>query len=411
MIRFARPESTGLRRSLRAPRRAYILIAILGFTAIATSLGLAFLDANSTAMPEAVNLQGKVRAEYLAGSGFDIASHYLMYPPTTINLGNYWTGAANVAVDGGSDTFSVSVLRADAWSPAQSDLNQFRITAQGTARNPDGSTRARRSIQADVLAPLTGRWSIPYASLATTTLTATLPAGVSVYGDIHSNGGLTGAGWCQGKVSAVLTALWTGTGPPASITSLAAAFTSPSAVAASYAPTYVIQGRSYSAHTSYSANDMRPTDTTALNALDMSSTNPGRIIRAPAGTFRLRQDAKLNGTLVVSGGNLELDSTGIEVTAVPGFPALVVQGNIVFSSDNAAAVVTGPVVCSGTIQDGGRNNCTLRVIGACITRGGITNTGTGNQFRLDWDASRSVFWDVQNAAPRQPMTVLNWKED
>jgi len=390
-------------------RRAYILIAVLGFTALATSLGLSFLESNTTLMPEAVNLYGKVRAEYLAGSGFAMASHYLMYPPTTVPVDGYWTGACGVGVDGGGDYFDVAVLRSDAWTPPRNDPNLYRISAIGVAKNPDGSVRGKRSITAEVQAPLTGRWNIPYGLLCTTTITGSVPAGVSVYGDIHSNGMLNGLGWCQGNVSAVLTATWTGTGPPASLTSSAPSFPSPSASVAYYSPTYTIRGRTYSAYTSYSKNYMGSGDASALNAVDMSANNPGRIIRAPNGNFRLRRDVRLTGTLIVQ-GNLELDSRGIELTALNGFPALVVQGSIAFVSDDAAAIVTGPILCSGAISDAGRKNCSLIVTGPVITRSGCSLMGSGTQFRFYWDANRALFWDVEGKTARTPLTVLSWKE-
>jgi len=62
-------------------RRGYILIVVLGLTLLVTSLGIAFLEANSTAMPEAFNRLHAARAQYLAESGIHIASHYLIVPP------------------------------------------------------------------------------------------------------------------------------------------------------------------------------------------------------------------------------------------------------------------------------------------------------------------------------------------
>jgi hypothetical protein len=50
-----------------ASRRAYILVVVLGFTAVVTALGWAFLAAHSTVMPEAVNRYGGVRAQYKIG--------------------------------------------------------------------------------------------------------------------------------------------------------------------------------------------------------------------------------------------------------------------------------------------------------------------------------------------------------
>ena len=60
--------TTFRKRTSHGPRRAYILLIVLAFSALASSLGMSFLEANSTVMPEAVNYQGTIRAESLASS-------------------------------------------------------------------------------------------------------------------------------------------------------------------------------------------------------------------------------------------------------------------------------------------------------------------------------------------------------
>jgi len=191
----------GERTGRLSGRRGYILIIVLGFTAIATALGLAFLDANSTVMPEAVNYKGSIRAQYQAGSGVAMASHYLMYPPTTVAYGSYWTGANNVSIDGSTDYFNVSAARADSWTPAQSDPNLYRITATGVATDPSGSVRAKKQVTAEVMTPLTQKWQWPYTYFSTGALS--VPTVASIYGDAFSNSSLTGTGFCNGKLGAV----------------------------------------------------------------------------------------------------------------------------------------------------------------------------------------------------------------
>src|SRR5205823_4486234 len=120
-----------------------------------------------------------------------------------------------------------------------------------------------------------------------------------VTGDIHTNGALTGTGWCNGALSACGTVSWTGTGSPTSSTPSATAVTAPSTNLMKYA-IYTIRGKSYTA-TAYSSGTMRDTDATALNAIDMSATNPGRIIVATNPPLAFRLNANLNGTLVING--------------------------------------------------------------------------------------------------------------
>jgi hypothetical protein len=392
-------------------RRAYILIVVLGYTAIATSLGLAFLDANSTVMPEAVNYKGTVRAQYLAGSGVSVAGHYLMYPPTTVAYNQYWPGANGIAIDATSDYFDVSVLRSDQWNPlpAVPDPNTYRITATGVVHNPDSSIRAKRSVTAEVLVAPPRKWQIPYGYLATAT--TSIPQRVSIAGNIHSNGSLTGLGFCQGIVSAVASASWTGTGPPAAVRSLQPAFSAPSASPAYYY-SYTLRGKTYMAYTGFTANQMTQADADALNAIDMSATNPGRVIRLPPGDFQLDPAVQLNGTLLVTSGNLVIHSGGARrITAVQDFPALVISGNILIEDDDGAIDFAGSVLCGGRFTDNGRSRTAISVSGAAIFGASPAISTSDDTYVFSWNAARSTFWDFQTTPVKQPITVLSWKEN
>jgi hypothetical protein len=176
-------------------RRAYILLVVLAFTALASALGMSFLEANSTVMPEAVNYHGMVRAEALASSGVALASHFLLYPPTNLSLTQYYTGATGVTLDSTGDYLDVSVARSDAWSPAQTDLNLYRISATGVAKDPGGAIRAKRSATAEIQAPPIGKWQFTQAFISST-LALVVPTRATITGDVHSNGNISGTGSC-----------------------------------------------------------------------------------------------------------------------------------------------------------------------------------------------------------------------
>jgi hypothetical protein len=390
-------------------RRAYILFVALGFVAVATALGLAFLDANSTVMPAAVNYHASLRAQYQAGSGVALAQHYIMYPPTSVPYGSYWTGAGNISVDGGVDYCNVNVLRADGWSPALSDPNRYRITATGVACDADGAVRARKTVTVDVQAPLTQKWQIPYAYLSTGSVAVT--SATTIKGDMHSNGTLSGLGWCNGKLTAVSACSWSGTGPPISQASSTPTFTPvPTASVSSYT-TYTILGRSHTAYTGFSSSTMTQSDAAALNAIDMSATNPGRIIIAPAGDFRVRGNVSLSGTLVVS-GRCEFDDAGNHaITAVNYFPSLVSTGDLQMRADNMNITLVGPVICGGRIDNNSRTATNLDVTGPWISATQETGTRSDSVLTFTYSAQRSVFWDLQNALTPPPITVLSWTEN
>jgi len=380
-------------------RRGFILILVLGLTVVVTTLGISFLESNSTAMPEAVNRAAAARARYLAESGIALGTRYLMHPPSTVAPGGYWTGGTGIAIDATSDYTNV-VIAQDAVDP-----KLFTIAAMGIVKDPDGAIRGKRSSAAQVIVPDDGKWHIPYAILGSS---MTIPATVTVQGDIHANGTLLGFGNCTGNVSASGLANWMGTGPPASVTSGAAQYARPQADPTLYA-TYNIRGTSYTADTSLGGYFLNSSAASSLNAIDMSATNPGRIIMAPAGDFELRKNVQLIGTLVVQ-GNLML-SDGVQVTALAGYPALVVTGDIVFWSGNMAATVLGSVICGGIINDGGYNNLTLSVTGAFVTGNGFNIFNSSGAYVLTWDRNLATFWDFRKSSEQFPITILNWKED
>ncbi len=389
-------------------RRAYILLIVLAFTALASSLGMSFLEANSTVMPEAVNYSGTVRAEVLASSGIAMASHYLLYPPTTVDLFSYYTGASGATIDSSGDYFDVSVSRSDKWSPPKTDLNLYRLIATGVAKDPSGAIRAKRSITAEIQAPPIGKWQFTQALWSNSTLY--VPSQAFVTGDLHTNGNLTGNGSCTGAISASGTAIWTGSGPPKSVVSLASAISAPT-IAPYQAAKYTIRGVMYSTYF-LNKNDLSQSDTDALNAIDMSATNPGRIIILKDGNAKLHKDTNVNGTIVVN-GRLEFEESGSRsITAVAGFPALVVTGDIRVNNNDSITTVTGSILCGGIMDTNSKDRSSITVTGTCLAVGGLDIPKPTSSQVFNWSATWSVFWDIQNVPPApQPMTILDWKEN
>lgn len=388
-------------RRTRTLRRGYILVVILGFTAVVTALGIAFLESSTTAMPEAGNRLYVSRAQYLAESGVNLAQHYLMYPPTTVSTGNYWTGANSVAIDTTNDYSNVTVTRDGTYK------DQFVIQSIGYAKDFDQKIRGKKTITTRVIAPTMPKWSIPYALMNKSS--ELVPWGARIYGDLHVNGALVGSvgSWCNGKLTATTSLIWWGGGPPISST-IASTFTAPAGVVTNYA-TYKLNGSTYAAN-AYAGAQLRTADAATLNATNMSATNPGRIILANRNDkLRIRDPLSLSGTLVVS-GDLEIDATGVVITALTDYPALVVSGNIAFTRDSATLNVIGSVICGGSIQDKDKNDVRLDVTGSFVGANGFSLSKTSGIYSFRWDQNRSSFWrfDGQN---RQPITVLSWKEN
>lgn len=393
LIESSRPRSP-------LSRRAYVLIFVLGLATIACSLGIAFIHANNTAMPAAMNRYYASRAQYLAESGFDLAKHYLLYPPTSVPFDGFWTGGNLISIDGGNDFTNVMVTK-DAKHPLG-----YRVFAVGAANDSAGELRSKKGVQADVILPSPNMWNINYA-LVGRAATLSIPTAVTVTGNLHGNGAVTGLGNCTGEVSASLTALWTGGGPPTSVKSLQPTVTLPQSANSPYL-TYKIRGRTYTAY-QYTANRMSATDAVALNQIDMSATNPGRVIQTPSGNFRIQNGAQVNGTILVTGGNLEFE-LGIVVTAQPNFPAVICTGNIEARGNGDGISATGAVICGGNITDKGNSGVLIRMQGATVVGGSLNISGKNSLAQFIWDADCSRFYNFEAASKREPITVLNWTE-
>ncbi len=405
-------------------RRAYVLIAVLGLSTIVAALGLSFLELHGTAVPEAINYDRSVRARYVAESGVAIAKHYLMYPPKDVDADDsdaYYTGDSALAVDASADYASVAVQRSDSWSPQGTDLNLYRITAVGVAHDAaNEKILAKHTVAAEVVVPPQRKWQIPYALLDRDMLNVI--SGVCVTGNIHANdavnlnlgssysGNVTSTGTVR---SELVLGIFTNACGNSKITCNASAIVCPTGNTTKY-ENYILNGRHYSAYV-YGSSTMNQSNAAALNSIDMSETNPGRIIVYKGGNLRLRANSgsvSLNGTLVITNGNLEFQDAGTYVIhAVENFPALVLPQNLLMTnSDNTNVTINGPVLCVGDIDLGSRRNSKLEINGPLIKTGAFANIrGGGDAGKIDLKQSgTSTFWDFESEP--MPITVLSWRE-
>lgn len=406
------PDRPRARRHGR--RRAYVLVAVLALAALATSLGVSFLESNATAMPEAMNYRAQVRAQYIADSGAAMAAHFLAYPPTTVPVGQYWTGQASVSLDGSPDLIDVAVTK------SATDPNRYEVLSVGRAKDPDGAVRAKRLITADVVAPVSDKWTFSQALLDRDVLNVI--SRVFITGSVHANGNIdissgssiSGSTSSTGNIRKELTlGIFTNVCLFAQFSCGTPSERMPTGAAARY-QNYLLNGRYHSAHNynQYSLTTLNKPNADSLNAINMSATNPGRLISYTGGSLTLRANSgnvRLNGGLVVSAGDLILADAGLyEIIAEEGFPALVLAGNVRAGSGNATLRVTGPVLCTGDLDFDNKNNVTFEVTGTLIKTGTFANFRNDSTFNITWTSARSWLWDVE-AAPK-PFTVLSWRE-
>lgn len=375
-------------------------MVILGMAAIIAPVGWAFLESHTTAMPEAHNRMAAIRAQYVAESGMEIAEHFLMYPPTTVTPGNYWTGDNAISIDPTPDYTNVNIVQ-DADVPLK-----YTVTSVGIAYGVDGEVRAKRQIRAELLVPPRNvTWYFPQAMLQRSSVT--VPSSVALFGDLHANGNLLGHGWSIFRVSATGIAIWIGSGPPSDVQSNAPASELPATNIAQYT-TYQIGSATYAAY-NWNKDNVNKNDAASLNAIDMSDTNPGRIIQTKDGNFTISEDVDLNGCLLVN-GDLTVDGVNVRVTAVEGFPALVINGNLKFNKDDAVVTINGPVICSGYLDGNNKRRMDVRVNGPFIANRFRNAAGTDTIFRFNDSADYATFHNFESTADPLPVTYLSWEE-
>jgi len=444
-----RALTIGRRRAAhRRSAPGYALVLVLMFAALVTIAGTGFLAFHSLEAPQAYNMRGAVRADYLAGSAVSIASHYLAIPPSTVTAGNYWTGASGLSIDGTTDTVDITVTR-DLVRPTI-----YTVSSTGIVRDPDGTVRARKSVTADINTPPPKSWTLSrvFNSAGATTITNH----TTLKGSLHANGNVTGqvGSSCQGVITATGSISWAGGGPPSSMQPNSTALALPTVNTSAWSR-YVVHGVVYQPRTISSSSlgtlsvvteggtlsslfvllangkiavvdllgsllggllglgaDVQVvTSSSGLTGASLSashflkSTNPGGVL-VSTGDLDLNSLA-LVGTLVVPGRLRVRSLQTVSITSMPNYPALVVTGDLEVE-DWSNFTVNGPVLVGGRIRG---QRPTINASGAWLSTGAGFDSDfvSGGSAALVYTTDFADFYDF-SATVGHPMTLLRWTE-
>lgn len=406
-LQFGRSRSGG--RPGGYARRSYVLLLVIAFTAMVTLLGLSFSQKTVTSVPQADNHVAALQARSLAASGISIAAQFLIYPPAGASACSPWTGtgAGGISIDGSSNYVTISAVR----STTAPQLHT--ITCVGTVLNAVGAVRAKRTVVADIVLPPPHRWCLPEAYLSSVSQNLKSPA--RFFGNVVTNESIQNSNaWTQSHVYAGTTIDWdsaTACGPPAGLHPNFGRRLMPTIVPSDYG-TYTIDGQQTSYASPYLlanlVKDAWPCDGGAV-----TTTNPGgvvfglyplsgkRSLTIPTGVF-------FTGTIVVD-GDLIIDGSNIVLTAVSGFPAIVVTGDIVSSANTDVVTVNGAVLVGGEVWKGGKKSA-LTVNGPLVNHGKIAALNSSTKFNVNGDVARGTLYNFQGMKDTQPYNVLRWVE-
>jgi hypothetical protein len=366
-------ENRPFRRGNSADRGGIALVLVVIVMGVATILAYALL-ANSVMQEQAEAGQAAaVQAGNLADSGVALAMYYLQHPLNAPSLNAYsgtipayWPGGSNITFTGMSGTASVSV------APQGTAGNLWAVSSTGAASA--GGVSYSKTVSATV--QINGAFEInqSLSCNASMSFPHNLTVGenpanglcIACEGNINGVSGLSSTN-IAGNVSAqrATNLPLTCTLYPAPPLNPVPAFT----LVRSYS-TYQYQGQNCSADADSNLN---------LPLLDgiipTAASNPAHIY-ASSGNMTIvgLLGGTINGTIYVPNGNLDI-SGPVTVVPTPGFPAVVVSGQIVMQTAllgilNSSLTANGLVYAGNGIGVqsilGNPADCSVTVNGALL---------------------------------------------
>jgi Tfp pilus assembly protein PilX len=347
----------------RRPRRGVALMMVVAVVALASILGYTMLHTASLQNHAGTNQTKLLSADYLAESGLNIAMYYLQYPleAPARNADGYWSGMnADYTLPNGSPaTLTVSVTRAmDTSAPPQPIPWTYEIAASASVGSSSEPTRrVTRTTGARVY--VRNEYVMrPGAVVANNNITFYGP--IKTNGDVYSSKQIAiksgsidpeirGAGYSDKGL------LISGYIPPRDgylpiHNPVALSPIAPSNGNVNLYKTYNVDGEQYSAGLIQSVTNIL-TGLLGLLFPAPSEDNPAGIIYkdATASPLVLEDNQTINGTLIVE-GNLQVKGTNITINPKPGYPALIVTGNLEIFQSGKNLTVNGITYIGGQLK-------------------------------------------------------------
>jgi Tfp pilus assembly protein PilX len=326
---------------MRRRPRGIALMMVIAVIAIASVLGYVMLSTASLQNHAGANQVKLLSADYLAESGINIAMYYLQYPgrAPALNAEGYWSGmnAEYTLPNGSPATLTVGVQQAmDNSSPPKPVPWTYEIaTSAAVGSDTDPTHRVTRTTGARVY--VRNEFVMrPGAVVSNNAIT--------FYGPITTSGDVYGAKQ-MGIKSGTLTPAINGAGYALSGI-VSSGYIAPrdgfialsnTSAGAPIAPSnsnvnlykfYNVEDKRYEAGLITTVTDIL-TGLLGLVFPPPAPDNPAGVVYkdATSSPLVLSDNQTINGTLVVE-GDLQIKGTNITINPQPGFPALIVTGNL-----------------------------------------------------------------------------------
>jgi hypothetical protein len=374
------------------------LLLVLILIAVAVILGISYLSVAALHANMGDNFGSMARARYLAESGVQHGLYILRYTPEQLTgrLGPYY-------VDSATEPYYIE--------GQSTGLNQYTLNSTAHVGN------AKRTSSVTVSRDLSPRVMLT-DGLMISSGSPFQPWGVTINGDVYVDGYLKNWAGINGNVSATggiedpynrITGEKDGAADPVTI---------PNITIDQYI-TYTLNGVTYHA-VEYTDANMMANDPLA-NGGSITADNIGGVIycKPKSGTsIKLHTNLKIHGTLIID-GSVDLNGTacpgpsGIEITPVDGFPAIVCTGSVKLNSAAKGVVFNGLIVANqGIVPDGGTASASTTINGALITAINGYASGLSGAHVLNYDADKARIYNMSLPVEQKVPTVkvVNWND-
>lgn len=352
-------------------------------------LSLAYLSVASVQVQVSQNYQSLARARYIAESGLEHAVYILRFSPEDLE-GSDVSPIGPFYVDDSSDSYTISALE-DTETPGLYTLTSRAVVGSASRTS---SITVNRSI------------GVHRAMLVGGALTS-LPASLTVNGDIHVNGQLSNLAFINGDAGAT-----DGLSDPmgrisGSTSGDAEEIPVPDIRLDDYIQ-YTLAGKDYNA-VQFTGLFFFAANPLANGGAVTPDNIAGVVYLKPESgdTVILKNGLNFTGTLVID-GNVQLQGNDITLTPVKGFPVIVATGSIQITNSSAKDVnINGTVVAKlGVVAIGPTPQSSTTINGALISdQTGYDGSLEGAHF-LNY---RPDLVDLYNFSAG-PVTVLTWND-
>ena len=381
----------------RASSGGFALLIVMILLGVGVITSVTYLATASVKLNSANNLLSGNRARYAAESGVEHAKWLIETQSGTISDGRQ-NGPFYVETNPG-DTYRFWV------TGIQGQPGVFSVTAEGIS----GRSHQRASAHVNC-----SNMNLVTTKALSVDGDTEVPSCVDIVGDVHSDKKLTNYGHINGNVT--YTSSIKGNTSSAYITgskTKVSKITLPSLDWDDYS-TYRISGVSYTSvsrtTTSLQSND--PLN----NGGAVTATNPGGVVRLKGQWYfwslvdaGINDNVNFTGTLVVE-GDLYIEGSNIHLTAVSGFPALVVEGRIYMTGD-ARLTVDGMVFAQEGIasswEDGDPDDARSTINGAIISNECGYDEDLEGDHSLNYVQQRCMLFNLTQTTAN-PATIVQW---